>query len=261
MIITILSDLGLRDTQVASLKASILKHTPATPVVDISHAVAQYDLQQAAYLLLCSYPWFPKHSVHIVAVDIFADKAARTVAIEYNDHFFIAPDNGILPLAFRSKTGDYRLCFELNKPLRFADWTDLAGKAAAEMIANKNISHLQPYNIVNAPTPVPPQATPLGIDCRVLYIDRFGNVVLDITKAQFEELIGDKPFRIKVMRMQDISNISNNYSDVKEGEPLCRFNRAGFLEVAVNRQSAASLFGLESYSSASLKYRTIKLFI
>lgn len=251
----------MRDTQLASLKGAILKQLPGVTVVDVSHNIVQYDLQQASYLLLCSYPYFPKHTIHIVAVDIFAGNAPKTIVIEYNDHFFIAPDNGILPLAFRTKLDNYKLGFELNKPLLFAEWSDMAAQTARDILNKGNVVHLPNYDLVNAPTPVPPQASPLGIDCRILYIDRFGNVVLDITKTQFSELVGDRPFKIKVMRMQDITTISNNYGEVKEGEPLCRFNRAGFLEIAINRQSAASLFGLDSYSAGSLKYRTIKIFI
>ncbi len=105
-----------------------------------------------------------------------------------------------------------------------------------------------------------PQVTPLGVDCNILYIDRYENVVLDITKTQFDEYARGRPFRIKIMRMQDITTISSNYNDVPNGEPLCRFNDAGFLEIALNHAPAASLFGLGSYSTSNLRYQTIRIF-
>jgi hypothetical protein len=63
------------------------------------------------------------------------------------------------------------------------------------------------------------------------------------------------------MRLQDITTVSNNYNDVPYGEPLCRFNDTGFLEIALNHGQAATLLGLAPVNTSNLRYQTIKIFL
>ena len=257
--ITLLSDLGTTDVAVSVAKAGLMRYAPDAVVVDISHNVMQYDLQQAAYLLLSAYRGFPKGTVSILLVDIFSGDKPRMLLAKKGDYYFIVPDNGILSLAFGGEWDSTQLCFEFAERYSFNEWIDSAGKVIAALTAG-NTSRFKACEVRMARRLLQPQVMPLGIDCNILYIDRYENVVLDITRKQFDEYIQGRPFRIKVMRMQDITSISNNYNDMPEGEPLCRFNSAGFLEIALNHEGAASLLGLGSYSSGNLRYQTIRIF-
>ncbi len=236
-----------------------MRYAPDATVVDISHNVAQYDLQQAAYLLLSAYGHFSKGTVHIVLVDVFSGDKPGMLLVQKDGYYFIAPDNGVLSLAFGSEIGDARLCFEFTKQQDFSDWVNSAGKVV-EAVLQGNTEQFKTCEVKMARRLLQPQVMPLGIDCNILYIDRYENVVLDITRKQFDEYVKGRPFRIKVMRMQDITTISNNYNDVPEGDPLCRFNDAGFLEIALNHQPAASLLGLGPHSAGNLRYQTIRIF-
>jgi S-adenosyl-L-methionine hydrolase (adenosine-forming) len=258
-IITLLSDLGTRDASVPVVKAILMQHVPAAVIVDISHNVAQYDLQQAAYLILTAYRHFPKGTVHILQVDALAGNAPRILLAEKDGHYFIAPDNGILPLSFETDAGKTWLCFELDKPFTFSDWVHHAGSVAATVRSGKPL----PYSVYGVKKPLlhtQHKLVPGGVECNVLYIDRYQNVVLDITKAQFDALVKNKPFRIKVMRAEDINTISTGYNDVPKGAPLCRFNNAGFLEIALNHAPAATLLGLGANNSGNLRYQAVKIF-
>ena len=257
--ITLLSDLGTRDVSVTIAKAILMSYTPDPVFVDISHNVVQYDLQQAAYLLLSAYRHFSEGTIHILLVDVFSGDKPRMLLAEKDGDYFIAPDNGILSLAFGSEMYSTLLCFEFAGKYSFNDWINSAGKVI-KSLAQGNTTEFKPCEIKMARRLLQPQVMPLGIDCNILYIDRYENIVLDITRKQFEEYVNGRPFKIKVMRMQDITTISNNYNDVPEGEPLCRFNSAGFLEIALNHEPAASLLGLGSYSSGNLRYQTIRVF-
>ena len=180
---------------------------------------------------------------------------------EKDGYFFIAPDNGTLVLAFGTQIENTRLCFEFEKPYVFSHWINTVGKVIEDLGSpGKNNINFQPCEAKRSPRLLQPKIMPDGIDCHILYIDRYENIVLDITKAQFEEIVKDRPFKIKIMRAEDITSISNNYNDVKNGEPLCRFNNAGFLEIAFNHAPAASLLGLGSFTSGNLRYQTIKIF-
>ena len=67
-IITITSDLGLKDHYVSSIKGAILSRLPNVTLIDISHQIPTYNIQEAAYILKNAYPNFPKGSIHLIAV-------------------------------------------------------------------------------------------------------------------------------------------------------------------------------------------------
>jgi len=257
-VITLLSDLGTRDTTVSVARAILMRYAPGSAIVDISHNVVQYDLQQAAYLLLSAYRHFPKGSVHVITIDVFAEGSPRMIVSEKDGNFFIAPDNGILPLAFGTGLENTRLCFEFSKPYSFNEWMNKAGKVI-EAIHEGNETNFEPCDVKKAPRVMQPRVVPDGVECNILYIDRFENVILDMTREQFDSLVKGQPFKIKIMRMEDITSISDNYNDVLKDEPLCRFNSTGFLEIAFNHAPAATSLGLGSFSTGNLRYQTIKI--
>ena len=257
-VITLLSDLGTRDTSVSVAKAILIRHAPGATIVDISHSVEKYDLQQAAYLLQAAYSHFVPGSIHIATVNVFAGDMPRLIVAEKDGYYFIAPDNGILSLSFGTAPDRTLLCFEFTKPYSFKDWINKASMAIAA-IHDGNTGQFKPCDI-KIVHGLQPQSTRLGIDCNIRYIDRYENVVLDITKTQFEEIAKGRPFTIKIIGMKDITVVGNHYNDVPPGSPLCRFNSAGYLEIALNRASAAALFGLGQNNSGGLRYQSIKIF-
>ena len=95
-----------------------------------------------------------------------------------------------------------------------------------------------------------------------IFIDNFENVIVNITREQFEEQRKGRSFRIIFKRDEEIDRISETYADVTEGEKLALFNSAGYLEIAINKGNAAGLFGLKGYSeqSTQLFYQTVKVF-
>lgn len=50
-IITFISDFGLKDHYVSSVKASIIKYNQNIKIVDISHNIRKYDISHAAHVL------------------------------------------------------------------------------------------------------------------------------------------------------------------------------------------------------------------
>ena len=260
MILTLLSDLGTRDASVPIAKAMLMGHAPDAVLVDVAHTVVPYDLQQAAYLLLSAYRYFPAGTVHLLLVDVFSGPAPRLLLAQKDGHYFIAPDNGVLSLAFGAGLENKWSCFEFSGKYAFSNWVDSAGKVIAA-IEKKSIAQFTSCDIKMARRLLQPQAVARGLACNILYIDRYENVVLDITRTQFDEYVQGRPFKIQMALVdEDITVISNNYNDVPAGEPLCRFNSAGFLEIALNHGSAAALLGLGSYSAGNLRYQTIRIF-
>ncbi|HMI08683.1 MAG TPA: SAM-dependent chlorinase/fluorinase, partial [Flavobacterium sp.] len=97
-IITLTTDYGLKDHFVGSLKGKILSEYPDASIVDISHGVDLFNTAEASYIIGASYNSFPKGTVHLIGVDAELNKENQHIAVQWNDHFFICADNGILSM-------------------------------------------------------------------------------------------------------------------------------------------------------------------
>ena len=96
----------------------------------------------------------------------------------------------------------------------------------------------------------------------------FENVIVNITREEFEQRRKGRSFRIVFKRDEVIDKISETYADVGEGEKLALFNSAGYLEISIQKGNAAGLFGLQGFSEQSqnqylqsrLFYQTIRVY-
>jgi S-adenosylmethionine hydrolase len=259
--ITLLSDLGLQDASVATAKGIIMQQAAGVPIVDISHLVEPYHLQQAAYLLSAAYRNFPDKSCHVSLFNIFSEKSPTLVVCEENGYYFLAPDNGILPLAFNTIPGNVWKCLELAPDGKLKDWLREVGRICHALQSKSPADlGLSTYELKNAAQHCRPVIEPNLVECQVIHIDRFENVIINITRDEFDRVRQGRNFRINFMRHEEIRTISSHYNNVREGEELCRFNSTGYMEIGINMGKAASLFGLRLGKEQHVIYNTIKIF-
>lgn len=258
--VTLLSDFGLQDASVASAKGLLMQQVPDVIVSDISHMIEPFHVQQAAYMLNAAFRSFPTGSFHMVLCDIFSNSEPRLLLCLKDGHYFIAPDNGILSLAFNGKYDNAWILAELGSSGRVTDILTAAANIINTISKNGSDSslELQPATISERMIQWQPKRTGNTIECHVIHIDRFENVVINITRQQFEAMGANRKFSILFAR-NSITSISNSYSDVQHDEMLCRFNSTGYLEIAINRGKAASLLGLKLSKEEHLIYSTIKI--
>jgi S-adenosylmethionine hydrolase len=103
---------------------------------------------------------------------------------------------------------------------------------------------------------------------RIIFIDRFENVIVNINRTHFEEVRKGRPFQIEFKTDDVITKISEHYGQVNEGDKLAFFNTAGYLEIAVNKGNAAGLFGLqaitagasEQFLKSRMFYQTVRIY-
>ena len=80
-IIATLTDFGLRDHYVGTMKGVALGICPDVTFVDITHDIAPQDVAGAAYELHASYSFFPPGTVFLVVVDPGVGSERRAIAI------------------------------------------------------------------------------------------------------------------------------------------------------------------------------------
>jgi S-adenosylmethionine hydrolase len=105
--------------------------------------------------------------------------------------------------------------------------------------------------------PLRPMFSDDWIEGQIIFIDNFENVIVNITRAQFEQQRKGRHFKIVFKRDEVIESISESYADVAEGEKLALFNSAGYLEIAINKGNAAGLFGLKGFSERTKQVSSI----
>jgi len=259
--ITLLSDFGLQDASAASAKGILMQHVPGAAIIDISHLIEPFHLQQAAYLLVAAYKNFPEGTCHVLLFDVFSEKIPRLLLCEKDGHYFLAPDNGLLSVAFATDFDKVWKCYELNPPGVFKDWLNAIGNVINDLQTKSAVDlQFSPCELANAPQHCRPILGTNTAECQVIHIDRYENVIINITRQQFETVGKGRPFRIQFMRDEEITELSTHYYNVREGEKLCRFNTNNYLEISINRGKAASLFGLRLHKEHHLIYNTIKIF-
>ena len=243
-IVTLTSDLGNKDHYAALLKAGILSAEPSTTIVDISHEIQPHNISQAAYILKSSFAQFPEGTIHIAAVDT-GNVSVPSILLQYMNHFFIGPDNGLLSLVLESDAQEMVL---LPKPEKHTTFIakDVFVPACIYLLQGKKITDLgQSLQHIVTKIPVTPPVGDDFIMAGVIHIDRFGNIILNITKSQFNSIVQGRQVSISYSRRDVFTQISNSYDDVPEGERLILFNSAGHLEIAVNKGNAHALLGIQ----------------
>jgi S-adenosylmethionine hydrolase len=88
----------------------------------------------------------------------------------------------------------------------------------------------------------------------VEYIDSYGNVMCNISKALFDQVGKGNEFKIEFARYE-IGKISKTYNDVPEGEILALFNAANQLEIAMKGDRANSMLNLKLNDSITIRFQ------
>lgn len=258
MLITLHSDFGNQD-HFTGLARTVLKQAlPAAEIVDLSHDILPFHILQCAYVLKSAFHTFPAGTVHLSLFEIFTSGPAALVMARLGDRFVSSADNGLIPLAFEGEHPEY-VSLDLSAG-SYREWIESAAQQLADW-------HRGGFAFTPDPS-FSPKMPPLGLapyqvgdtlECQIIHIDRFGNLVLNLTRRRFEAVGRGRRFVISFSRNHTFTRLSAHYNDVPEGEKLCLFNSGEFLEIAINKGSAAQLFGLELMRNRQLVYQKIKI--
>jgi S-adenosyl-L-methionine hydrolase (adenosine-forming) len=259
-IITLLSDFGTRDATVAITKGILKQLLPDTAIIDISHNIEPFNIRQAAYVSRVSSANFPDGTVHLILLNIFAANEPKITVTIVGKQYFICPDNGFIPTTFQDEAYTTFLFRRMATKNSYPDWIRNCADLAQHLLHGKlpdDLTPLAPHSetVSRVPTLLKSEINEILLD--VVYIDRYENVILNITRRQFEKLTNGSPFSLKFRNTNEITRITQSYSEIEEGEQFCRFNALGNLEIGIKNGKAASLLGLRINS----KNNQIKLIV
>ena len=252
-IITLTTDFGLNDHFVGTIKGVILNISPEIEIVDISHSVQAFDVLDGALTIAQSYSYFPSGTVHLVVVDPGVGTARRPILVTSDRHHFVAPDNGVLSMVYareerlhtRHVTAEHYSLQPISNTFHARDiFAPVAAWLAKGVDPEKFGDEVTDFVRFNPPKPKSVNGNTLrGV---ILKVDRFGNLVTNITPQDAPMLFGDAPAPFKmVVGKQEITAILPNYSEGAPGEVFGILGSMGYLEIAANQASASKILDVE----------------
>ena len=243
-IITLLTDFGVQDYFVGAVKGVILSVNRAARIIDITHEIPKHDVEAAAFTLLAVAGSFPVGTIHLAVVDPGVGSTRKPLLVQTGGQFFVGPDNGIFSYLMEDDAAVYEVTNDdyFRKPLS----QTFHGRDVFAPVAAALSSGITPESFgkrtkdwVTLPALCPKKLKD-RIEGRVIHIDRFGNCITNLTRADVNvEKIGST-IQLKVGRTR-INSFRRFYGEKAEGDhgPFAIWGSAGFLEISIANRSAA----------------------
>jgi S-adenosylmethionine hydrolase len=187
--IVFLSDFGLREEYVGICHGVIARIAPDAAIIDLTHGVPPHDILLGALLLADSLAFVPSDSVLLAVVDPGVGTDRKDIAVETSGgRLLVGPDNGLLSLSWQALGGAGRAVeissgnVVLSPVSKTFHGRDVFAPAAAYLANGFPVEALGPALEVDrlvTLSPSEPWIQTGQVECRVLDVDRFGNVRLD----------------------------------------------------------------------------------
>ena len=271
-LITLTSDIGRQDFLTGAVKGQLLQINPQFKIIDISHELSPFNYPQAAYVCRNAIKNFSPKTFHIVLVNLFDKKCNHLLLIEHNDQYIGCADNGLITMILEETPQKITaLPLSPSEQKNTLYCARVFAKAFQSILDGKTFEEIGDTDVsIEVKNPLRPLLGEKFIEGQIIFIDNFENVIINITKEEFEEQRRGRSFKIVFKRDEIIEKISETYADVSESEKLALFNSANYLEIAINKGNAAGLFGLEGYTEKvnmqtqymqnRLLYQTVKIY-
>jgi S-adenosylmethionine hydrolase len=242
-----MTDFGTANDAVAICKAVIIGMVPEVRIMDITHQVTPFSIEEGSRFLAGVTPYYPSGTVFLVVVDPGVGTSRRAVVVKSKKgQLFVLPDNGLItPVADRDGVEAAR---EITNP----GWMigdkisstfhgrDIFSPAAAHLAEGddwtlvgpevRDLVRLHPRNAM---------VDLKGISAEVIALDDpFGSLVTDIQGEDFKMLgyaLGEK-VPVKIDKKPYIIPYVKTFMDVPVGQPLLYIDSRGRVGIALNER-------------------------
>jgi len=255
-IITLTTDFGLQDHYVSAMKAVMLGIAPDVRFVDVSHEIPAQDIMAGAWVVKNTAFLYPPGTVHLVVVDPGVGTSRHPIALKIRDQYFVGPDNGIFSLLF--KEYEYE-AYKLNNSTYWAQGLsntfhgrDVFAPVSAHLSTGVSLDEIgEPIDDLVTYHWAVPIADKDGLQGWVVHIDRFGNLITNISDKLIEDHLKRKSVKIYVGNTM-LDKVVSTFGDVEEGEPAAFIGSSGMLEIGINKGNAARMLSVDKGAQISI---------
>ncbi len=254
-IVTISSDLGENNYKLAALRASFIEKFPSFSINYLYQQEDKFDIESMAYQILGATHSFPEKSIHIIFCQ-YSITRYSLLLLKFKNHYIISSDNGIV--SFFSNL-DYDIeVYHLESRLEEYDFKGYVEQYIEALRLLNNHEYISKLQRTNSYLQTKPFSTGLVIQpdrivARVLKIYESGNLVLNLTKMEFDSVIAQSSFFISFQTVK-IRSISKNYNVTETNNRMgAIFNDIGFLEIFMIGGHVAKLFNINKFSNNKIE--------
>jgi len=257
-VITLTTDYGTNDHLVGAMKGVILSINPDVHIVDISHGVIPYDILDGALTIGNAYKYFPPRTIHVVVVDPGVGTTRRPILVASDQQYLVAPDNGVLSSVYDQTQALYGWHITAEHYFRNPVSNTFHGRDIFAPVAAWLSKSWQTSSFGDPVTDFvrfalpKPKAAGNTIKGVVLRIDSFGNLMTNFTPQDVPALTApDGKFTISVGNAQ-INKVFATFAQGPPGEPIAVIGSSGYLEISVNKGSAARTLAVSRGAEVTL---------
>jgi S-adenosylmethionine hydrolase len=262
--ISFLSDFGLQDDFVGTCHGVIKRIAPEAQIIDITHGIEPQAVLQGALVLASTVPYMPE-GVHLAVVDPGVGSDRRCLALQDAvGRRYVGPDNGLLVPA-AEKPGSIVQAWELTnaaymlEPVsRTFHGRDVFAPAAAHLATGVAPEELgpavDPQSLVRLELPKP-EVGEARIRATVLYIDRFGNVQLNLSRADVEHAGIGPGAKLELDLGVDryYATAASAFADARAGDIILYEDAYQNIAVAITDGNAAEMFSIRPGRQLSIR--------
>jgi len=258
-IITLLTDFGLKDSYVASMKGVILRINPQSTLIDITHQVSAHHIEEAAFVLASAYSTFPKGTIHLSVVDPGVGSSRKPVLLVTQNYFFIGPDNGLFTLATKKEKVKQAVAltnrkFFLSQVSATFHGRDIFAPVAAYLslgVEPKAFGkRIESWATIPFPEPTFKEGKLVG---EIIHVDGFGNLVSNIDQQQLSQFSKGCSFVVRTGG-RTIQGLRKGYWEGKKNELISLFGSGGFLEVSIREGNAQKKLKAKKGDPVQIKF-------
>jgi S-adenosylmethionine hydrolase len=246
--IVFMTDFGAANDAVAICKAVIVSIAPDARLMDITHQVTPFQIEEGARFLAGVTPYYPPGTIFLVVVDPGVGTSRKAIIVKSKkDQYFVLPDNGLItPVIDRDGLASAR---EITNP----GWMlqpqvsstfhgrDIFSPAAAHLAAGWDFNLVGPEvsELVRL-TPKVSVTSDAGIEGDIIALDDpYGSLITDIPGDEFKQLgynLGDK-IVVQLNKKPFTAPYVRTFMDVPVGDPLLYIDSRGRVGLALNERN------------------------
>jgi S-adenosylmethionine hydrolase len=258
-----LTDFGTKDGAVAVCKGVMWSIEPRLRIVDLTHEVPPYDLENAAEVLEQAMPFYPPGTVVVAVVDPGVGSERKGAAIlTKKGHLLVGPDNGIFTLVLETEGLDRAVELRNKKYFRPGEKSftfhgrDIFSPVAAHLAQGTPLDSLGPALVPIRLDLRPARVVAGRIEGVVRYIeDPYGNVVTNIPAALLDSAnfhVGDS-LEVKIGARTLFMRWRNTFSDVPRGRDLAVMHSRGLFSFSINEGDFATKYRMKRKDPVSVR--------
>ncbi len=252
----LLTDFGSDSYQVGVMKAVIKSISSDIDIIDITHDIDPFDVEEGAFILYKAAQDFPTGSTFVAVIDSGVGTSRKAIVMRTkNDMIFVAPDNGLLTVV-----GKLLMATEvreiMNRELIYSHplsntfhGRDIFAPVGAHLVSDTEIrdvgSLMDTYEILRYEEGYLDGNVIRG---RIIYSDHFGNLQTNIPLNVMKKagIVYDDVVTVKINNRRFKMVFTQTYGNVEEGKPLVDVDSSGYVEISVNKGNAANTLRVQN---------------